>query len=113
MLRACGTDRPAPAPDRDSCPDLCVIGFKGDSMAPTLSPGAPVLVDTCDTRPTPAGVFVLWDSAGLIVKCVLPVPSTLPPMVQLRPDNPGFGDCLLPLATAVIVGRVIGCLEWM
>jgi phage repressor protein C with HTH and peptisase S24 domain len=42
----------------------------GDSMEPTFRSRDLVVVDTCDTTPSPPGLFVIWDGLGLVAKRV-------------------------------------------
>ena len=58
--------------------ELRIITVMGDSMEPSLLPGQRVLVDTGDKKPSPPGIFVVWDGLGLVVKRVQVVPHSRP-----------------------------------
>ncbi|AUN31978.1 S24 family peptidase [Niveispirillum cyanobacteriorum] len=91
---------------------LKIITVKGDSMAPDFMPGERVLVDTADKLPSPAGVFVLWDGFGLVIKRVEMIPYSNPPMARLISRNSQFQayECLAE--EVQISGRVIGKWHW-
>lgn len=85
-----------------------IVEVIGDSMAPTLLPGQRVLVDTNDVRPSPPGIFVVWDGMGLVLKRVEFVPHSDPPTVRILSDNARYPAYERPVGEAWIQGRVIG-----
>jgi len=93
--------------------ELRIITVLGDSMEPTLLPGQRVLVDTADQRPSPPGVFVVWDGLGLVVKRVQVLPHTDPPRVKITSDNQNYEPYERTLDEAYIQGRVIGQWRWL
>ena len=93
--------------------ELRIITVLGDSMEPTLLPGQRVLVDTTDRRPSPPGVFVVWDGLGLVVKRVQLLPHTDPPRVKITSDNQNYEPYERTLDEAYIQGRVIGQWRWL
>jgi AcrR family transcriptional regulator len=93
--------------------ELRIITVLGDSMEPTLLPGQRVLVDTGDRRPSPPGVFVVWDGLGLVVKRVQLLPHTDPPRVKITSDNQNYEPYERTLDEAYIQGRVIGQWRWL
>ena len=93
--------------------ELRIITVLGDSMEPTLLPGQRVLVDTADRRPSPPGVFVVWDGLGLVVKRVQLLPHTDPPRVKITSDNQNYEPYERTLDEAYIQGRVIGQWRWL
>ena len=93
--------------------ELRIITVIGDSMEPTLQPGQRVLVDTGDRKPSPPGVFVVWDGLGLVIKRVQVLPQSEPPRVKISSDNPKYDPYERPLAEAEIQGRVIGQWRWL
>ena len=44
--------------------DLRLVMVRGESMSPVLEDGDMVLVNTCDTQPSPPGIFVLLTGSG-------------------------------------------------
>ena len=72
-----------------------------------------VLVDTADRRPSPPGVFVVWDGLGLVVKRVQLLPHTDPPRVKITSDNQNYEPYERTLDEAYIQGRVIGQWRWL
>jgi hypothetical protein len=93
--------------------ELRIITVMGDSMEPTLQPGQRVLVDTGDRKPTPPGIFVVWDGLGLVIKRVQTVPHSEPPKVRITSDNGKYESYERALDEAYIQGRVIGQWRWL
>jgi peptidase S24-like protein/helix-turn-helix protein len=93
--------------------DLRFITVMGDSMEPTLQPGQRVLVDTGDRKPSPPGVFVIWDGLGLVIKRVQMLPHSEPPRVKITSDNAKYDPYERTLEEAYIQGRVIGQWRWL
>jgi len=93
--------------------DLRIIAVAGDSMEPTLQPGQRILVDTGDKRPSPPGIFVLWDGLGLVVRRVALLPDSDPARVKITCDNPSYDASERTVDEAHIEGRVIGQWRWL
>ncbi len=93
--------------------EMRIITVMGDSMEPTLQPGQRVLVDTGDRKPSPPGVFVVWDGLGLVIKRVQMVPHSEPPRVKITSDNGKYEPYERTLDEAYIQGRVIGQWRWL
>ena len=93
--------------------DLRIITVMGDSMEPALQPGQRILVDTGDKKPSPPGIFVVWDGLGLVVKRVQMMPHSEPARVKITSDNPKYDPYERTLDEAYIQGRVIGQWRWL
>jgi SOS-response transcriptional repressor LexA len=93
--------------------ELRIIKVMGDSMEPALLPGQRVLVDTGDKKPSPPGIFVVWDGLGLVVKRIQVMPHSDPPRVRISSDNPKYDPYERTLDEAYIQGRVIGQWRWL
>jgi transcriptional regulator with XRE-family HTH domain len=93
--------------------ELRIITVIGDSMEPSLQPGQRVLVDTGDRRPSPPGIFVVWDGLGLVVKRVQILPHSEPARVKISSDNVKYDPYERTLDEAYIQGRVIGQWRWL
>ena len=91
---------------------LRVISVQGDSMEPELMPGTRVVVDTEDTRPSPPGLFVVWDGLATVIKRVMFVPNSDPPTVRIMSDNPKYPAYERTADEVHIRGRVIGHWRW-
>ena len=76
-------------------------------MLPTLYPGQKVMVNTRDNRPTPPGLFYVWDGMGLVIKRVELVPGSNPPTVRIKSDNPKYDTYERTIDEAHINGRII------
>ena len=93
--------------------EMRIITVMGDSMEPTLQPGQRVLVDTGDRRPSPPGIFVVWDGLGLVIKRVQMLPHSEPARVKISSDNDKYDPYERTLEEAYIQGRVIGQWRWL
>ena len=93
--------------------ELRIITVMGDSMEPALLPGQRVLVDTGDKKPSPPGIFVVWDGLGLVVKRIQVIPHSEPPRVRITSDNAKYDPYERTLEEAYIQGRVIGQWRWL
>ena len=93
--------------------EMRIITVLGDSMEPALLPGQRVLVDTGDRKPSPPGIFVVWDGLGLVIKRVQMVPHSEPPRVRITSDNSKYESYERTLDEAYIQGRVIGQWRWL
>lgn len=97
----------ASAPDR-----VKILSVVGDSMEPNFLPLERVMVDTADQRPTPPGVFVVWDGLGIVLKRIEFIPHSDPPRVRISSDNPKYEAYERVLGEAYIQGRVLGKWKW-
>ena len=85
---------------------LALVEVRGDSMEPTLNAGDRVLVNLSDTQISQAGIFVLFDGNGTVVKRVdKRIGDDLE--VTLISDNPVHERYTVPTNQINIVGRVV------
>lgn len=87
--------------------NFAVMTMSGQAMEPLLTAGATLLLDLRQTKPSPAGMFALWDGSGLAVHWVRRVPGAKPPLLHLSSENPRFPDVEIEPAAVRIVGRVV------
>ena len=87
--------------------NLVAVEVKGDSMEPTLRPGDRVIVDTGDRLPSPAGIFILWDGLGTVVKRVEHIHNSSPALYRIISDNSIHVTYELMAEEAHVVGRVV------
>ena len=87
--------------------DARIIEVQGDSMEPTLRSGDRVMVNMADCRPTPPGIFALWDGFGVVVKRVEFVLNSDPPNVRITSDNQQHGTYERTLEEVSIIGRIV------
>lgn len=86
--------------------NLSVIKVMGDSMSPTLNDGDRILVDTLETTPGRAGVYVLRSDEVLNVKRVSVNPST--GFLSIKSDNPLYENWNdVDPETVHIIGKVL------
>lgn len=93
---------------RASPTDLRVLHVEGDSMLPTLEDGDTILLDLSMKRPTPPGIFVLYDGMGLVAKRLEHVPNSTPPKIRILSDNPLYS----PYERSIDEIRIIGRIRW-
>lgn len=86
---------------------LIVIETMGDSMAPTISPGERVIVDTGHKAPSPDGIYALRDQFGGMIVKRLQVLRRDPPVVRVISDNPAHDAEEIGLDEVEVVGRVL------
>lgn len=91
---------------------LTIIRVAGDSMEPDYCAGDRILVDTGHTTPSPAGVYVLWDGLGVVLKRVEVVMGSEPKRLRIMSINPAYPAYELPLDDVRINGRVVGKWTW-
>lgn len=83
---------------------------QGDSMAPTISDGDVVFIDTRHRVPSPPGIYALADEfGGVVVKRVEVVSNPRDEQIKVRvsSDNPLYRDKELGLDEIAIIGRYI------
>lgn len=86
---------------------LVAVEVRGDSMEPTLRSGDRVIVDTNDRLPSPAGIFVLWDGMGTVIKRVEHIAGSDPTTFHIISDNSLHRSYELRAEDANVIGRVI------
>ena len=92
---------------------LRIITIEGDSMvsdpakADDLDPGDKVVVNVDDQRPTPPGVFIVYDGLGLVAKKVFFLPDSDPPTIRIVSNNKLYKPYQRTLEEANVVGRVV------
>ena len=87
--------------------EVVIAEVRGDSMMPTLYPGQKVMVHVNDRRPTPPGIFYIWDGMGLVIKRVELIPGSNPPLLRIKSDNPQYDSYERTVDETHINGRVI------
>jgi len=91
-----------------SVEQLLVLDTSGDSMAPTLTAGDRVIIDTGHKSPTPDGLYAIRDSfKQIVVKRLQLLRSTRAPRIKIISDNPKHAAEELPLVEIEIVGKVL------
>jgi len=90
-----------------------IFAVQEDAMVPDLQQGERVLVDLSDTRPSPAGIFVVSDGLGHIIRQCEYVPHSDPPALKLSARNGRYEPYTIPLDKAQIIGRVLAKLQWL
>lgn len=84
-----------------------IIEVQGDSMEPTLRSGDRVMINTRDKRPSPPGIFALWDGYGVVVKRLELVPNIEPATVRIISDNQNHSHYERTADEVHLIGRVV------
>ena len=91
---------------------LLVVKSSGDSMAPTITSGERVIIDSDHKTPSPDGLYAIRDTFGsIIVRRLQGLRSSRPTGVRVISDNPNHPDEETPLSEIEIVGKVLCCLK--
>jgi transcriptional regulator with XRE-family HTH domain len=85
-----------------------ILTIIGNSMVPDLLPGAKVMVDTADLKPSPPGIFVVYDGMSFVAKIIEYIPFSDPPKVRIKSKNSDYEPYERTLDEAYIQGRVVG-----
>ena len=98
----------------DAAPaDIKIITIRGDSgqsdpaKPNDINPGDKVLVNIADRRPSPPGLFVVFDGLGLVAKRLEYIAKSKPPMVRMSSNNPIYNTIETPLNDVEIQGRIV------
>jgi transcriptional regulator with XRE-family HTH domain len=91
---------------------LALIRVEGDSMEPDYRPGERVMVDLSRRKPSPPGVFVVWDGLGLLLKRVELVPHSDAKRIRLSSINESYAPYEIDLDEHTIIARVVGKWVW-
>lgn len=87
---------------------VIVIETQGDSMAPTITSGDRVVVDTGHTVPSPDGIYAIRDQYGsIVVKRLQTLRRGDPPKIRIISDNKSHDPEDVGADEIAIVGRVL------
>jgi transcriptional regulator with XRE-family HTH domain len=92
---------------------LKMLAVLTDEMEPTFRMNDRILVDTSDIKPSPAGIFVVWDGMSLVVRRVEIVSGSEPVKVRISTDNPRYQPVELLMAETLIQGRAVARWSWI
>jgi transcriptional regulator with XRE-family HTH domain len=91
---------------------LLVVEAEGDSMAPTITTGDRVVVDTGRKTPSPDGLYAIRDSFdNVIIRRLQLLRATRPSRVKIISDNPKHAAEEVDLSDLEIVGKALCCLK--
>ncbi|HEX4112208.1 MAG TPA: helix-turn-helix domain-containing protein [Stellaceae bacterium] len=93
--------------------NLKMLAVLTDEMEPTFHMNDRILVDTSDTKPSPAGVFVVWDGLSLVVRRIEIVAGSEPVKVRISTDNPRYQPVERLMAETLIQGRAVARWSWV
>lgn len=90
-----------------SVDDLRMLSVQGDSMQPTLHHGDLIMINMAKTTPSPPGIFVLYDGAGLVIKRLEYLPHSAPARIRIISDNPLYSSYERLPEEMYIIGRAV------
>lgn len=88
--------------------DIEAVRVAGDSMEPTISEGALILLDRKKAELVNGGIFVLNSLNGVVVKRIAVNPNG---MIDLISDNKIYPVQSVPGDELKVIGKVVGVLE--
>lgn len=93
--------------------DVYIIEAVGDSMDPTICSGDKLIIDTSPKgkKPSPAGIFAIWDGIGINVKRIEIIPNTEPQQIKISSDNPKHTSYERKASECCIIGRIAGVIK--
>ncbi len=93
--------------------NVYIIEAVGDSMEPTICSGDKLIIDTSikGQKPSPAGIFAIWDGIGISVKRIELIPNTEPQQLKISSDNPKHSPYKRKTSECCIIGRVAGVIK--
>jgi DNA-binding XRE family transcriptional regulator len=101
------------AASRNAGAALKMLTVLGDEMDPTFRINDRILVDTADTRPSPAGVFMVWDGISLVLRRIEITAGSEPVRLRISTDSPRYQPVERLHAETLIQGRVIARWSWV
>lgn len=90
-----------------------IFSIRDRTMVPDFLPGEHVLVDLSDRMPSPAGIFIISDGVGHMLRQCEIIPGRLPLTIRLSAANSRFDSHEIAVKDAGLVGRVIAKLQWL
>ena len=93
--------------------NVYIIEASGDSMAPTISAGDKVIIDTSTKGkfPSPDGIFAIWDGLGIAIKRIELIPNSEPAMLKIISDNPKHSSYERRVDECHIIGRIVSAIK--
>lgn len=86
---------------------------KDKAMMPDIDAGDHVLVDLSDKKPSPAGLFVLYDGIGTVIRQCEFIPQSDPLKLRISAHNSQFRSYQVEFDKTEILGRVIARMKWL
>ncbi len=92
---------------------LRLFEIEDDAMQPGLSPRDLVMVDTQHTKPSPPGLFLIFDQFQMLVRRVELVSDDTSTRLHISCDNSKYNSYERGLTNLDIIGRVIWMSKWV
>lgn len=100
--------------NKGKTPDkIRIFTVEDDLMLPEFRRGDSVFVDLTDCCASTAGVFVVSDGFGAMIRECSKLPGTAAAQIEVRANNPAFPPTTLAQDDFKILGRVIAKLQWL
>lgn len=86
---------------------LRIIEVMGDMMEPTLKAGDRIMINVDDTRPSPPGIFSLWDGITIAFSRIEIIHNTNPIQLTMKYDNTFYPEYKCLRDEVQLLGRVV------
>jgi len=87
--------------------NLRVTIIEDDSMSPIINREDMIVIDISKKRPSPSGLFAIYDGLGLAVKRLEYINHPTNPMIHIISDNPKYKDYEREPSHVTVIGKAI------
>ncbi len=84
-----------------------------NTMEPDFKDGDVAIVDLTDKKPTPPGVFVVSDGFGYMLRQCEYIANSKPAKIKISANNKNFHPQILKESEFMVIGRIIGKVQWL
>ncbi|MFT8491041.1 XRE family transcriptional regulator [Gluconobacter oxydans] len=92
--------------------ELGFVRVSDDAMTPDYLPTDRVLIDFAHKVASPAGVYLLWDGAGIALRQLEPLVGSTPATVRVSATSKRYSPYERPTDALGIIGKVVGKWSW-
>lgn len=86
---------------------LRVMIMQDDRMSPTLNNKDMIIIDISHKKPTPSGLFAIYDGVGLAIKRLEYIYKPKKPRINVISDNPAYKSYELSPNDITIIGKAV------
>lgn len=84
-----------------------------NTMEPDFKHGDVAIVDLTDKKPSPPGVFLVSDGFGYMLRQCEYVANSKPAKIKISANNTNFHPQTLKESEFLVIGRIIGKVQWL
>lgn len=93
--------------------NIKIFTAQEDAMQPDIMAGEHIVVDLSVTKPSPAGIFLLSDGVGQIIRQCEFVAHSDPPQIKVSARLDKYDSYIIEYQRVEMIGRVIAKLQWL